>query len=182
LPLLDLTGSWFRIHRCHYEPLYFGRTGENRFDSPGGEYGILYCAGDAHGAFIETFGDLGRHVLTMSHVAERCLSRIEAARPLAVVDLTGPGLARLGADERLCAGDHAVAQRWALALWAHSSHPDGLYYRARHDPSRFCLALYDRAADAVRASRQGSLLEPANTALLADILEVYNFGLIDDTV
>jgi hypothetical protein len=118
----------------------------------------------------------------MSHVAERCLTHIEAVRRLTLVDLTGPGLARLGADERLCAGDHAVAQRWALALWAHSSHPDGLYYRARHDPSRFCLALYDRAADAVRASRQGSLLEPANTALLANILEVYNFGLIDDTL
>jgi hypothetical protein len=56
------------------------------------------------------------------------------------------------------------------------------YYRARHDPSRVCLALYDRAADAVCASHQGSLLAPSNTALLADMLEVYNFGLIDDTV
>jgi hypothetical protein len=40
LPILHITSSWFRIHRCQYEPLYFGRTGENRFDAPGGEYGI----------------------------------------------------------------------------------------------------------------------------------------------
>jgi hypothetical protein len=34
----------------------------------------------------------------------------------------------------------------------------------------------------VRASHQGSLLEPSNAALLADMLEVYNVGLIDDAV
>ena len=86
-----------------------------------------------------------------------------------MVDLTGPGLARLGADERLCAGGHAVAQRWALALWTHPSRPDGLYFRARHDPSRFCVAIYDRAADAVHAIPQNSLIEPSHIALLADV-------------
>jgi len=97
-----------------------------------------------------------------------------------LVDLTGSGLARLGTDERLCAGDHGVTQQWTLALWAHPSHPDGLLYRARHDPSRYSLALYDRVADAVRATPWGSLSDAHNRATIADLLGAYTFALVDD--
>lgn len=86
----------------------------------------------------------------------------------------------MGADERLCAGQHAVSQRWSLTFWSHPSNPDGLYYRARHDPSRFCVAVFDRSADALVVTRQGSLLEPAQISLLADILDSYAFGLIEE--
>lgn len=167
------------MHRCEHEPLYFGSSGNNRFDAPDGQFGILYVAADAHCAFIETFGQsTGICVVTATALTERCLSRIETNGELLLVDLTGSGLARLGADERLCAGDHSVAQRWALALWAHPSRPDGLLYRARHDPSRLAIALYDRSAKALRVASQGNLLDPRNTALLADILDTYSFGLL----
>lgn len=107
------------------------------------------------------------------------LARVESSRPLRLVDLTGPGLARLSADERLASGDYLVAQRWALALHAHSERLDGLYYRARHDPSRFSVAIFDHAADSLTVQGLGSLAAPSNAALLTDLLETYGFGMGD---
>jgi hypothetical protein len=136
LPLLVGVGPWLRIHRLGYEPVFFGRAGKSRFDAPGGEYGVLYAGVDAHCAFIETLGhETGVRVLNDIDVRMRGLARIETRRPLRLVDLTGAGLAHLGADERLCSGDYSVAQRWSLALWQHPARPDGLYHRSRHDPS-----------------------------------------------
>ena len=111
----------------------------------------------------------------------RGLARIESNRPLRLVDLTGAGLARLGADERLCAGDYDVAQRWALALFRHPERPDGLYYRSRHDPSRLCIAIYERAQAALTAARLGGLAGPALATQLAELLDTYRFALVDDT-
>jgi hypothetical protein len=180
LPIVEVASPWFRIHACHREPLHCGDSGRNRFDAPAREFGILYVGGDEHCAFIETFGQsTGLNLLEALALTTRCLARVEAGLALAIVDLTAPGLARLGADERLCAGEHRVAQRWSLALWARSSQPDGLLYRARHDPSRFSLALYDRVAPILRAVALGGLLDTTHRSLLAVILGTYGFGLID---
>ena len=176
--MVEAPGPWMRIHRTLLAALYFGSSRDGRFDAPAGEYGVLYLAADAHCAFVETFGQsTGINTVTTDALAERSLSRVEAARPLRLVDLTGSGLARLGADERLCAGDHLVAQRWALALWRHPAAPDGLLYRARHDPARFCAAVFDRAQPALRAVPVGGMLDPAQGSLLGDILDTYGFGL-----
>jgi hypothetical protein len=50
---------------------------------------------------------------------------------------------------------------------------------SRHDPSRFCAAIFNRVADALHAESLGSLVDPANASLLADLLETYGFALID---
>ena len=70
---------------------------------------------------------------------------IETTEPLRLVDLTGPGLPRLGADARLADGDHQVSQAWSAAFHGHPDRPDGILYRARHDPSRFAVAIFERA-------------------------------------
>jgi len=76
-----------RVHRRDRDPLYVGRTGLSRFDAPDGEYGVLYAAADAHGAFVETFGRTGgERLVAASVLAARALARIEAARPLRLVD------------------------------------------------------------------------------------------------
>lgn len=171
------------MHRLQHEPLFFGRTALHRFDAPGGEFGVLYVASDPHGAFIETLGPVsGARRVTMSRLRERGLARIEVSRPLRLVDLTGPGLARLDADERLCSGGYTVAQRWALVLHHHPAQPDGVYYRSRHDPSRACAAIFDRVAASLTAVRLGNLVDdPAYSPLLADLLRTYDFGLLDDS-
>lgn len=159
--------------------MHFSRSGAGRFDAPAGEYGVLYVAEDVHCAFIETFGRLlGDQVVALDELAVRQIARLEVRRQLRVVDLSGPGLRRLGADARLSTGDYRIAQRWALALWQHPSHPDGLYWRSRFDPSRACVAVFDRAGDAISCHPVGSLADPALTALLAEILNTYDFGLV----
>lgn len=179
LPLIAAHTPWFRIYQSNYAPLFFGRTGRYRFDAPAGEFGILYAGHDEYCAFIETFGhSLNSRVVTMDELKRRDLACLVANRPLRLVDLTGSGLSRLGADNRVCTGDYLLAQRWALALWRHDDQPDGLSYRSRLDPSRQCVALFDRAQEAVTASSLGSLADSRHRRLLASLLDMYGIGLL----
>lgn len=178
LPSVEYRAPLIRIHRVAKDPAFWGRTGENRFDAPAAEFGVLYASTDHHGAFIETFGDALDRIVTAAALRVRGWARVEPLRALRLVDLTGQGLAHIGADERLCSGEHGVAQQWSFALWGHSSEVDGLYYRARRDPSRVSIALFDRAAAAVTIARDGALLDESGQSVLADILETYQFALL----
>lgn len=183
LPFASPTEPFYRIYRCERDPLYFGMSGDSRFDSPARSFGVLYTACDLHGAFIETLGQvhptLGQLALTMEGLAFRCLALVEPSDPLRLVDLTAEGLALIGADSRLFAGEHTVAQRWSEALWTHPEAPDGLLYRARRDPSRLSVALYDRISDRVRVRYLGTLVEQANLLQTLRILDHYGGSLLD---
>lgn len=87
-------------------------------------------------------------------------------------------MAQIGSDSRLATESYRLSQLWALALHQHPDEPDGLLYRSRHDPSQLCAAIFDRAADALTATSLGSLADPSNAALLADLLDTYGFSLI----
>jgi hypothetical protein len=178
-----LKGVWHRSYPLRFDPMFFGKTGANRFDAPGGEFGVCYLARDRRGAFIETFGhETGVRFVTEAQLRERAVARVvltEPATMLRLVDLRGEGLARMGADASLINGlDHAQAQRWSLALHSHPRSPDGIVYRARHDPGRTCVALFDRAASKVRVEATTPWLDPTLRDPLADILDAYDFGLI----
>jgi len=179
LPILSTDARWFRIHQSRYAALFFGRTGRYRFDAPADEYGVLYAGSDEHCAFVETFGHSPNiRIVTMDDVKQRDLSLLTVNRPLRLVDLTSSGLARLGADNRLCTGDYHLAQRWALALWRHPDQPDGLVYRSRLDPARRSVAIFDRARDALTVSSLGTLADSRHRSLLASLLDAYGIGLI----
>ncbi len=180
LPTAVLTGSFVRMHQCRLDALYFGKNGIYRFDAPHRDYGVLYMADDMAGAFIETFGDVWDvqeryNVVSAARLASRCLSVVTLTRPVSVCDLTGDGLARIGADGRLTAGDRLVAQQWSQAIWSHPAAVDGIRYRVRHDQSEIAVALFDRAADALRVDLKGEL---ANDPALPSILARYNVALI----
>jgi hypothetical protein len=51
-------------------------------------------------------------------------------------DLTGAGLAQIGAGGRLTAVTRRVGQQWSHAIWRHPAAVDGILYRVRHDPRR----------------------------------------------
>lgn len=180
LPIKIYRRAWFRIHRAKYEPLYFGRSGDSRFDAPAGEFGVLYVSKDEHGAFIETFGHAtGVRFVVQAELAVRGLALITPKRPLRLVDLHGAGLARLGADARLTSGEsYDASHRWMLAIHDHPRRPDGVVYRARHDPSRLCVAIFDRVAADLEVKRLGALADRAHAKLLARLLDTYDFGLI----
>jgi hypothetical protein len=68
-------------------------------------------------------------------------------------------LSQIGADNRLTTGSDAVAGQWALALWRHADHPDGILYRSRHDPNHICTAIFDRAHCRFSVSSTQSLMD-----------------------
>lgn len=182
LPIEQISRTWYRIHACAHEALYFNRQPVARFNAPAGEYGTMYLGSELACCFVETFGRLdtaaGTTVRSVSQaqLLAACLSEIVPTRALVLVDLTGPGLRRLDADARLCAGNHAEARPWGRAFWAHPAQPDGLLFPARHDPSLLSVALFDRAGSAVQAGALGSL-DALPLATLGALLSRYDFSL-----
>ncbi|MDX2436839.1 MAG: RES family NAD+ phosphorylase [Acidobacteriota bacterium] len=181
LPITRRSRQWFRAHRCRRHPLFFGRTGQWRYDDPNNTYGVLYVAADFEGAFIEgclhdTAVGTTTPLLSERYLRKRCVSKISFAGRLKLVDLSGPGLAAIGADARLCVGDYRVAQRWSRALWSHPRQPDGILYLSRHNPSIVCAAVFDRAPVAA-AEKLGSFLGPRLIHQTAALLDAYSVGL-----
>lgn len=180
LPIIQIEKSWFRIHKSRHSPLYFGESGHYRFDAPAQEYGVMYIALDPHGCFIETFGSqTGIQVISCQELSLRSISKLSCNRALQLVDMSGAGLVHMGADARLTAAEYKIAQRWALALSNHPSQVDGIYYRARHDLSQLCAAIFDRAKPVFTISNTQSCTNRSFQKTLATILETYKFGLID---
>jgi RES domain len=79
-----------RLHNRSKAPLFLGKTGQNRFDSPDGTFGVLYAGIDEHCSFIETFGQsTGIRVVTRPALEERHLSYLKAKQPLLLLDRFG---------------------------------------------------------------------------------------------
>lgn len=99
LPLQTHSGPWFRIHPADYGPLFFGRTGTNRFDSASGRFGVLYVGLEPACAFIESFGSASLHsrAIPTALLASKKLGRVRSTRPLSVVALDGNHLNALSA-------------------------------------------------------------------------------------
>jgi hypothetical protein len=121
---------------------------------------------DAASAFLAY--SLGRHARVFVPVPD------EEPQAVAV-----PSMTRVGADARLCTGDHALSRRWSLAVWRHPAQVDGIAYGCRHDLPRVAVAVFDWAADALLADSVGPLTSPENEELLGKILDTYGFGLIE---
>lgn len=178
LPLVASRGPWFRIHREGFGALWYGRGVSNRFDDPWRRFGVLYAAEHPAGAIVEVFGYLVKgQLVARSELSVRRLARLEAGRELQLVDITGPGLARLGADARLNAGDHGASRRWAAALHRHPCKPDGIRFLARHDPQQACVALFDRCSAHVTTVDLGALTDDACAPTVGGLFDVYGFGL-----
>lgn len=180
LPTIIKESPWFRIHKTQHSGLYFGKSKSYRFDDPQQQYGVMYAAVAPHGAFIETFGNqTGIRIISMSELAIRSISELICQQSLKLVDITGEGLAQIGADARLANGDHQLAPRWARQFWSHPENVDGIYYRARHDASQFCAAIFDREKSVFKIAKTQRCDSRKFSYVLADILAKYNFGLVD---
>lgn len=147
---------------------------------------MIYLASDPFGAFIETFGAsmvtaaLELRLVAESDLRRRCLCRIEIdTNPgdVRLVNLAdGYGLGRLGIDGRISTTkQRRVTRQWALALWGHPQRPDGILYRACHDPERLSMVLFDRVGDVLRSTCEHNLLRDPRQ--LATILDHYAVGL-----
>ena len=182
----------FQSHMRKRGPLNFNPTPRGRFNAPHGEYGTTYLSTSPEGAFVETFvqdaprSRQGQVAVTRARLESYCLCHMRygpgaGTRPLRLVDLSGNGVVLIGATGELCAlADIArlgLVQRWALRLYQHRDGPDGIYYRARHDQSRFSVALFDCASGVLTADCSTNML--ANPVELARILSHYRVGLME---
>jgi hypothetical protein len=168
---------FYRVHQTIYNPIYFGNSGKGRFDVP---EGIIDLGIDEYVAFRETIGRFSQYRLIHSDVLnQRRMTEISSDRQLSLVDLTGNGLTLLDADGRLFTGSYEISQEWAKKLQEHPEQPNGIYYRSRHDPSRFCLALYKlRVSSILKAIDTWDFLSKKYEKRLAAILDEYQYGLI----
>jgi hypothetical protein len=152
LPVTTMAAGsrWWRIHRTQQPPVFFGpapgQPATYRFDTPGGEYRILYLGQSLSAAFVETLLRNPRiPFIERNELEERSVAMLTNQHPLKLVDLRGGGLSQIGVDNRLTTGPYEVAGRWALALWRHSDRPDGILYRSKHDPNHICAAIFGRS-------------------------------------
>jgi hypothetical protein len=178
LPLLKTDRTFVRVHRLEHEPAFWGRTGNNRFDAPKGEYGVLYAAETFDGAFIETFGDVSPKTVSVNSLTARGVATVSPQRELHLVDLAGAGLSQLGLDARICTDNHDLSQEWSHALWAHPAQPDGIWYAARHDANERSVAIFSRAETIVSVARQSGLMDRSQRTSTAQAIEKYGFTLL----
>ena len=167
---------FYRVHQAKYNPIYFSSSGGGRFDTP---EGIIYLGIDEYVAFRETIGRFSKYRLISSEELEkRCMTEVKSNRALSLVDLTGKGLTLLDADARLLTGDYTIAQQWSKDLQDHPGNPDGIYYRSRYDPSRFCLALYQvQTSSILQVINTYDFMSDEYLEKLANILDEYEYGL-----
>lgn len=183
IPIIAFDDPVFRTHSISRKPVFYGKSGGNRFDAPDASYGVLYAGRDIFCAFIETFANAaGSHIVTTTELNRKALSELKAARILQLVDLTQSGaLVRVGADASLFSGPHRTAQLWSKALHEHPCNADGILYPSRLDPLRHSIALFeDRAPKIVELNRQSWYAPGSLRLVLAEIMDHYNLELIEN--
>jgi len=147
LPLRQVRGSLYRIHRVGNGPLFFGKTGTNRFDDQARGFGVLYSGLSAEAAFSETFlRNPPAQVISESELALRSIAQIRVRGRLKLVQLYDEGLARMGLTAEIGTCDYSISQAWSSAIYADSRAVDGLIWRGRHDNGTFSVAVFDRSA------------------------------------
>lgn len=152
LVILDAGRVMHRFYSAAHAPIHFDRSGDGRLNAPDGSYGVLYAAATPSGAFAETFlRQPGRRLIPEDLLAAKAYAQLRATRPLRLVKLSGPGLAKLGATAEVTHGGlpYDVPQSWSAALYAVAADIDGVAYTARHDDEAVCYAIFDRASDAI---------------------------------
>jgi hypothetical protein len=172
------SGPWYRLNNVEYpSSLYFDRSGDGRFDGPEQGYGILYLGEDLHACFAECFARYRIKAVTKSALRSRDLFKIKTKRSLTLVDLTGRGLVRIGADAVLTTGDYDKSRKWAKRIWESSKKFDGIRYRSRVDNDRYCYGLFDRTKAYLEEENLGNLID-RHADKLAEIRRDYNYKIL----
>lgn len=189
--VLKRNSHLFRIHDSEFGAIYFGR-GNSRFQDPRAEdrvngYGILYAALATHIAFRETVVLGSFSIVIAEALQQKSLSKLSPLRDLKLVDLSGDGLAQIGADGRLTTlttENYQIPKLWSRAFYEHPDNMDGIYYRSRYNPSGFCVALYENRLTAADFQEErvttNNLLDRSFEAELKQILARYGYQRDDD--
>jgi hypothetical protein len=183
MPLVTLPAGahLWRIHRKDLDPLWFGpgpgHPPRSRFDAPAGEYRVCYLGDSPEVALAETIvRQPTARLVPRARLDQRQIARVPVMRDLRLARLHGPGLALLNIGAEVVHGHpYSVCQFLALDIWNHPDHPDGIAYRSRCDNDHVCVALFDRAADALAAPDEARDLGDARVSI--PLLRRYGVGL-----
>ena len=149
-------GRVFRvIHRDHRPTPLGAAPAPSRFSDPKGGYAVLYASEAVRCAFWETLGRnrfarRRRRELPRTVVEARLVVSICSTESLALIDLRGDGLVRIGAPSAVTHdGNHAAGRALSAAVHAGVPGADGVLF-----PSRFtgdtCVAVFERALGKLR--------------------------------
>lgn len=199
--LLKAGSVLFRIHKSQDRngnlraAIFYNRDNAEanvygRFNDPQGRnpeqksasYGVMYAALDKLVALRETIELTDLRMIMVETLEKQCLSRLYLRRDLILVDLSGAGLARMGADARLSTitnEEYQIPQAWSRAFYEHPDQVDGIYYRSRYDPNGLCVALFDRRMTQADFWEQrvtkNNLLDPSFVNNLLEFLAQYGY-------
>ena len=166
-----------RVSRHDRNEPHFGRTGGNRFDDPARAYGTCYFGRSLALAMAETLlhdavAVRGRFLVHPDTVASRFVLGFDGS-PLALADLTGASLKRLGGNAALSGNaSYRLPQRWSQAIHRHPDEVDGFLYMSRHLNTEQAVVLFDRAGAALRMVSATPLPSCAGFAAAAALLGI----------
>jgi hypothetical protein len=127
------------------------------------------------GAFVETLlRNPENRLLELVDIDARSISTGRMTRELRLVQLHGSGLGRLHITVEVAHGAHPPCRALALELWKHRAAVDGIAYRSRFDNDELCIALFDRASDAVTIT--GTVGLRADARWFQAVIDKYDVG------
>ena len=132
---------------------HFGPVGAARFDHHlppphAQERAVLYAALDVPTCIAEAF----QATRTIDRTRRTpWLVGFRTTAPLRLLDLHSAWPTRAGASMALCSGRRDRARRWAQAVYTAYPTARGLWYPSSMYAARPCVALYERAQDAMPA-------------------------------
>jgi len=168
-------------------PLGYGKT-PSRFSDPrvalreDERFGVFYIGASIRVCFLETVlrdrrtARTGYLPIPESELQEWNTVSVEITEALRLVDLTGDGPVRMGIPtDAGRASRHHWGQIWSLALWGHSSEPDGILFPSRLN-TELNIALFDRAMPKIRHAMVVPLLNQYRE--MADILQRFELSIV----
>jgi hypothetical protein len=137
---------------------HFGKGAANRFDDPKRRFGTCYFGLTLGVAFAETVLHDEVAVDGVFHIAPEEFERRHVVEfdgdELALANLTGAALKRLGADGSLSSCDsYDLPRQWSAWIHGHPAKVDGFVYMSRHYNTRQAVVLFDRARNKLHARR-----------------------------
>jgi hypothetical protein len=120
-----------------------GPRGETRHQE---DRAILYLAARGPTCLAEAFQET-RTIDRRSR--DPWLVGFRIRRPVTLLDLTGTWPTRAGASMKIASGPRPTAQRWSRVIHAAYPEIEGIYYGSSMHANEPCVALYERAAEAL---------------------------------
>lgn len=181
--IAQIAGPWFRIHQTLRGPIFFGRSGTNRWDAPDKSYGVMYAGETWQAAFMESvLHEPSKKRVLESELEKRSISLVKTSTALRLVDLSDGtvlrGLELTESDTK--AFPYAAPQGISKAIYTAGWNIHGIRYASRLEPRLTCLALFDFPEDLIYVHDLDLLLASGNQGLVSSILNQYQIHLIKD--